>query len=100
MVSYQESLENKLQIEQLKKNIFKLLNKLIHYKSIHGDFKETNILVDKKMQLIMIDFDKSFFSLSQSIYNSRLKRQIIRFLSNWNNKSKFLKTIRSLEKLI
>ncbi|MGA0449012.1 MAG: hypothetical protein ACO3M4_03910, partial [Methylophilaceae bacterium] len=62
--------------------------------------KETNILVDKKMQLIMIDFDKSFFSMNQSIYNSRLKRQIIRFLSNWNNKSKFLKTIRSLEKLI
>jgi tRNA A-37 threonylcarbamoyl transferase component Bud32 len=100
IVSYQESLENKLQIEQLKKNIFKLLNKLIHYKFIHGDFKETNILVDKKMQLIMIDFDKSFFSMNQSIYNSRLKRQIIRFLSNWNNKSKFLKTIRSLEKLI
>ena len=100
IVSYQESLENKLQIEKLKKNIFKLFNKLIHYKFIHGDFKETNILVDKKMQLIMIDFDKSFFSLSQSIYNSRLKRQIIRFLSNWNNKSKFLKTIRSLEKLI
>jgi tRNA A-37 threonylcarbamoyl transferase component Bud32 len=100
IVSYQESLKNKLQIEKLKKNIFKLFNKLIHYKFIHGDFKETNILVDKKMQLIMIDFDKSFFSLSQSIYNSRLKRQIIRFLSNWNNKSKFLKTIRSLEKLI
>jgi tRNA A-37 threonylcarbamoyl transferase component Bud32 len=100
VVSYQESLKNKLQIEKLKKNIFKLFNKLIHYKFIHGDFKETNILVDKKMQLIMIDFDKSFFSLSQSIYNSRLKRQIIRFLSNWNNKSKFLKTIRSLEKLL
>ncbi len=100
IVSYQESLKNKLQIEKLKKNIFKLFNKLIHYKFIHGDFKETNILVDKKMQLIMIDFDKSFFSLSQSIYNSRIKRQIIRFLSNWNNKSKFLKTIRSLEKLI
>jgi len=100
IVSYQESLKNKLQIEKLKKNIFKLFNKLMHYKFIHGDFKETNILVDKKMQLIMIDFDKSFFSLSQSIYNSRLKRQIIRFLSNWNNKSKFLKTIRSLEKLI
>ncbi|MDA9913384.1 AarF/UbiB family protein [Methylophilaceae bacterium] len=100
IVSYQESLKNKLQIEKLKKNIFKLFNKLIHYKFIHGDFKETNILVDKKMQLIMIDFDKSFFSLSQSIYNSRFKRQIIRFLSNWNNKSKFLKTIRSLEKLI
>ena len=100
ILSYQESLENKLHIEKLKKNIFKLFNKLIHYKFIHGDFKETNILVDKKMQLIMIDFDKSFFSLSQSIYNSRVKRQIIRFLSNWNNKSKFLKTIRSLEKLI
>jgi len=100
ILSYQESLKNKLQIEKLKKNIFKLFNKLIHYKFIHGDFKETNILVDKKMQLIMIDFDKSFFSMNQSIYNSRLKRQIIRFLSNWNNKSKFLKTIRSLEKLI
>jgi len=100
IVSYQESLKNKLQIEKLKKNIFNLFNKLIHYKFIHGDFKETNILVDKKMQLIMIDFDKSFFSMNQSIYNSRLKRQIIRFLSNWNTKSKFLKTIRSLEKLI
>ena len=59
--------------------------------------KKTNILGDNKMQIIMIDFDKSFFSMSQSIYNYKLKKQVARFLSNWNNKSKFLKAIRSLE---
>jgi len=48
----------------------------------------------------MIDFDKSFFSMSQSIYNYKQKKQVARFLSNWKNKSKFLTGIRSLEKLI
>ena len=100
IVRYQESLQGKFQIEHLKKNIFNLFNKFLHYKFIHGDFKKTNILVDNKKQLIMIDFDKSFFSMSQSIYNYKLKKQIARFLSNWNNKSKFLTAIRSLEKLI
>jgi hypothetical protein len=47
---------------------------------------------------MMIDFDKSFFSTSQSIYNYKIKKQIARFLSNWKNKSKFLIAIRSLEK--
>jgi tRNA A-37 threonylcarbamoyl transferase component Bud32 len=100
IVSYQESVKDKFQIEHLKKNIFKLFNKLNHYKFIHGDFKKTNILVDNKKKLIMIDFDKSFFSMNQSIYNYKQKKQVARFLSNWKNKSKFLTGIRSLEKLI
>ena len=100
IVSYQESVQDKHQIEHLKKNIFKLFNKLNHYKFIHGDFKKTNIFVDDKKKLIMIDFDKSFFSMSQSIYNYKQKKQVARFLSNWKNKSKFLTGIRSLEKLI
>ena len=100
IVSFQESEQNKFQIEHLKKNIFELFNKLKYYKFIHGDFKKTNILVDNKKKLIMIDFDKSFFSLSQYIYNYKQKKQVARFLSNWNNKSKFLTGIRSLEKLI
>ena len=100
IVSYQESVQDKHQIEHLKKNIFKLFNKLNHYKFIHGDFKKTNIYVDDKKKLIMIDFDKSFFSMSQSIYNYKQKKQVARFLSNWKNKSKFLTGIRSLEKLI
>ena len=100
IVSYQESLRDKLHIEKLKKNIFKLFNIFNHYKFIHGDLKKTNILVDNKMQIRMIDFDKSFFSMSQSIYNYKIKKQIARFLSNWKVKSKFLTAIRSLEKII
>ena len=100
IVSYQESLQENIQNENLKNNIFKLFNILKYYKFIHGDLKKTNILVDNKMQIMMIDFDKSFFSMSQSIYNYKIKNQIARFLSNWKNKSKFLTAIRSLEKII
>ena len=100
IVSYQESLQENIQNENLKKDIFKLFNTLKYYKFIHGDLKKTNILVDNKMQIMMIDFDKSFFSMSQSIYNYKIKKQIARFLSNWKNKSKFLTAIRSLEKII
>ena len=100
IVSYQESLQESIQNENLKINIFKLFNTLNYYKFIHGDLKKTNILVDNKMQIRMIDFDKSFFSMSQSIYNYNIKKQIARFLSNWKNKSKFLTAIRSLEKII
>ena len=100
IVSYQESLQENIQNENLKKDIFKLFNTLKYYKFIHGDLKKTNILVDNKMQIMMIDFDKSFFSMSQSIYNYKIKNQIARFLSNWKNKSKFLTAIRSLEKII
>ena len=100
IVSYQESLQENIQNENLKNNIFKLFNTLSYYKFIHGDLKKTNILVDNKMQIMMIDFDKSFFSMSQSIYNYKIKKQIARFLSNWKNKSKFLTAIRSLEKII
>ena len=100
IVSYQESLQENIQNENLKNNIFKLFNTLKYYKFIHGDLKKTNILVDNKMQIMMIDFDKSFFSMSQSIYNYKIKKQIARFLSNWKNKSKFLTAIRSLEKII
>ena len=100
IVSYQESLQENIQNENLKNNIFKLFNTLNYYKFIHGDLKKTNILVDNKMQIMMIDFDKSFFSMSQSIYNYKIKKQVARFLSNWKNKSKFLTAIRSLEKII
>ena len=100
IVSYQESIKKNSDTKVLKEKIFRLFDKFIYFKFIHGDFKKTNILVDNKMQIIMIDFDKSFFSMSQSIYNYKLKKQVARFLSNWNNKSKFLKAIRSLEKLI
>lgn len=98
IVSYQESLQENIQNKKFKNNIFKLFNTLNYYKFIHGDLKKTNILVDNKMQIMMIDFDKSFFSMSQSIYNYKIKKQIARFLSNWKNKSKFLTAIRSLEK--
>lgn len=100
VVGYQESLKKNSQTKALKENIFKLFDKFIYYKFVHGDLKKSNILVDNNSQLIMIDFDKSFFSRSQSIYNYNLKKQVARFLSNWKNNSKFLTAIRSLEKLI
>ena len=100
IVSYQESIKKNSDTKVLKEKILKLFGKFIYFKFIHGDFKKTNILVDNKMQIWMIDFDKSFFSMSQSIYNYKIKNQIARFLSNWKNKSKFLTAIRSLEKII
>ena len=100
IVSYQESIKKNSETKVLKEKIFKLFDKFIYFKFNHGDFKKTNILVDNKMQIRMIDFDKSIFSMSQSIYNYKIKNQIARFLSNWNNKSKFLTSIRSLEKII
>ena len=100
IVSYQESIKKNSDTKVLKEKIFKLFDKFIYFKFIHGDFKKTNILVDNKMKISMIDFDKSFFSMSQSIYNYKIKNQIARFLSNWKNKSKFLTAIRSLEKII
>lgn len=100
IVSYQESIKKNSETKVLKEKIFKLFDKFIYFKFNHGDFKKTNILIDNKMQIRMIDFDKSIFSMSQSIYNYKIKNQIARFLSNWNNKSKFLTAIRSLEKII
>ena len=100
IVSYQESIKKSSDTKVLKEKILKLFGKFIYFKFIHGDFKKTNILVDNKMQISIIDFDKSFFSMSQSIYNYKIKNQIARFLSNWKNKSKFLTAIRSLEKII
>lgn len=97
IVSYQESLKKNIQVRNLKHNIFKLFYKFTHYKFIHGDLKKTNILVDKNLQIIMIDFDKSFFAMNQYIYNYNLKKQIKRFFSNWKSKSKFLTAIRSLD---
>ena len=100
IVSYQESIKKNSQTKVLKEQIFKLFNKFIYFKFVHGDLKKTNLLVDNNLQLTMIDFDKSFFSRSQCIYNYKFKKHIARFLSNWKNKSKFLIAIRSLEKLI
>lgn len=109
-MSYEESLnikdfEGRLKTSQSRKffseKLFKFFNKLSFYRFIHGDLKHTNILVNNKNDdIFMIDFDKSFFSKYQYIYNFRIQKQLNRFYSNWEPSSKWVASLKKLEQKI
>ena len=109
-MSYQDSInikdyESQLQTSQSRRNfsekLFKFFNKLSFYRFIHGDLKHTNILVNNKNEdIFLIDFDKSFFSKYQYIYNFKIQKQLNRFYSNWEPGSKWAASLKKLEQII
>jgi tRNA A-37 threonylcarbamoyl transferase component Bud32 len=109
-MSYQDSInikdyESQLQTSQSRRNfsekLFKFFNKLSFYRFIHGDLKHTNILVNNKNDdIFLIDFDKSFFSNYQYIYNFKIQKQLNRFYSNWEPGSKWAASLKKLEQKI
>ena len=109
-MSYEDSInikdyESQLQTSQSRRNfskkLFKFFNKLSFYRFIHGDLKHTNILVNNKNEdIFLIDFDKSFFSKYQYIYNFKIQKQLNRFYSNWEPGSKWAASLKKLEQII
>ena len=109
-MSYEESenikdFESRLITKESRRNfsekLIRLFKILKFYRFIHGDLKYTNILVNKKNDnIFLIDFDKSFFSKYQYIYNHKIQKQLNRFYSNWKPSSDLVATLKKMENKI
>ena len=54
-------------------------------KITHGDMKATNILIDKHLDLKLIDIDAAKQHYSSSSFHKARRKDQLRFLANWKN---------------
>lgn len=69
-----EFIKNKKMNKKLWKNLYKTLNDFYLQNVYHSDLNSKNIIIDKKNNIYLIDFDKSYFFQNKELFFKSLKR--------------------------